>query len=73
MSDLDGKTLGPYVDLEKIGQGGMGAVYKGYHSAMDRHVAIKVLPADIAKDETFVKRFEREALVIAKLEHARIL
>ncbi len=73
MSDLGGKNLGPYTNLEKIGQGGMGAVYKGYQPSMDRTVAIKVLPADIAKEETFVKRFEREARVIAKLEHARIL
>jgi serine/threonine protein kinase len=73
MSDLIGKTLGPYKILEKIGEGGMAVVYKGYQPALDRLVAIKVLRADLAGDAEFVTRFRREALAVARLSHPNIL
>ncbi len=73
MSDLIGKELGPYRILEQIGVGGMATVYKAYHATMDRNVAIKVLPEQMSLDKELRSRFEREAKVIAKLEHAHIL
>ncbi len=66
-------TIGQYEILEQIGQGGMGAVYKGYQSALDRYVAIKILTADVTKRPEFIARFEREAKSIAKLRHRNIL
>ena len=67
------KQLGPYQILEEIGRGGMGAVYKAYHPALDRHVAIKVLSQRFLGDATFVERFKKEAQMIARLEHPHIL
>lgn len=66
-------NLGPYQILEEIGRGGMGTVYKAYHPALDRHVAIKVLPSRFVGDPTFVDRFKKEAQTIARLEHPHIL
>lgn len=68
-----GQTLGAYKIIEKIGAGGMATVYKAYQPSMERYVAIKVLPSDLAEDEEFVIRFKREARTIAKLEHPHIL
>jgi len=73
MPDLLGSTLGPYRILEQIGLGGMATVYKAYQPGMDRLVALKVLPHHYARDPRFVKRFEQEARVIAKLEHRNIV
>ena len=56
-----------------LGHGGMGAVYKGWQPTLDRAVAIKLLPAEIAADEEFVARFEREARTLAKLQHPGIV
>ena len=56
-----------------LGHGGMGAVYKGWQPTLDRAVAIKLLPAEIAGDEEFVARFEREARTLAKLQHPGIV
>ncbi len=70
---LIGQSLGPYQIVEQIGAGGMGTVYKAYQPSMDRYVAIKVLPDQLARDAQFIKRFQREAKAIAKLEHAHIL
>ncbi len=67
------EQLGPYQILEKISKGGMGTVYKAYHPALDRHVAIKVLAARFLSDESFVKRFKKEARIVARLEHPHIL
>ncbi|MFN3491530.1 MAG: serine/threonine protein kinase [Anaerolineales bacterium] len=68
-----GQALGAYKIIEKIGAGGMATVYKAYQPSMERYVAIKVLPKDLAEDEEFVIRFQREARTIAKLEHPHIL
>src|SRR5215216_5751759 len=73
MSDLAGRNLGPYRLLEQIGAGGMATVYKAYHAAMDRFVALKVLPQHLAGDPNFRARFQREARTIARLEHRYIL
>jgi len=73
MSNLIAQTLGPYRIIEQIGIGGMATVYKAYQPSMDRYVAIKVLPAIVSRDPAFLKRFRREAKVVAKLEHKHIL
>jgi serine/threonine protein kinase/ligand-binding sensor domain-containing protein len=73
MTNLIGHNLGPYRVLEQVGRGGMATVYKAYQPAMDRYVAVKVLPAHFMQDPTFVERFEREARTIARLEHPHIL
>ena len=70
-----GKNLcmGQYVLLEKLGAGGMGQVYKAYHQAMERVVAIKVILAKGKIDEESVRRFEREVKAAAKLSHPNII
>jgi len=66
-------VLGNYLLLEKIGQGGMGAVYKAEHRRMHRIVAIKMLPAALTKDPAAIARFEREVTAAAKLRHPNIV
>jgi len=56
-----GATLGPYRIVAPIGAGGMGEVYRAHDSRLDREVAVKVLPADLASDAERLRRFEREA------------
>jgi serine/threonine protein kinase len=68
-----GDTLGPYAIEDKVGQGGMAGVYRAYHAPTDRHVAVKVMRPEIAADATFRQRFEREAKVLAGLQHVHIL
>lgn len=68
-----GQMLGAYRIISQVGEGGMATVYKAYQSSMDRNVAIKVLPQQLAESEEFVKRFQQEARTIAKLEHPYIL
>jgi serine/threonine protein kinase len=73
MASLDGKTLGPYRVIAQIGKGGMATIYRAYQPAMDRTVALKILPEHFAHDPQFVERFYREARTIAQLEHPNIL
>jgi len=73
MSDLIGRTLGHYRIVEKIGEGGMGEVYRAHDERLDRDVAIKVLHQDVAQDADRLARFEREAKAVAKLAHPNIL
>ena len=68
-----GEIVGPYQIIEQLGQGGMASVYKAYHAALDRYVALKVLHQAFNSDETFIGRFQREARVVAKLEHPNIV
>jgi serine/threonine protein kinase len=68
-----GQMLGPYRIISQVGQGGMATVYKAYQPSMDRNVAIKVLPGQLAESKEFTKRFQQEAHIIARLEHAHIL
>ena len=67
-----GKTLGHYEILEPLGKGGMGEVYRARDTKLDRDVAIKVLPEDFASDPDRLARFEREAKLLASLNHANI-
>lgn len=65
--------LGHYEILRCIGRGGMGDVYLGYEPALKRQVAIKVLPADLARNQDFVRRFHAEAAALARLAHPNIV
>ena len=67
-----GTTLGPYQVTAKIGEGGMGEVYQARDTKLDRDVALKVLPEAFAADEDRLARFEREAKVLASLNHPNI-
>jgi serine/threonine protein kinase/ligand-binding sensor domain-containing protein len=73
MNQYIGKTLGAYQVLEQIGQGGMATIFKAYHPAMDRYVAVKILASHFTQDETFVPRFTQEARTLARLEHPHVL
>ena len=68
-----GVKVGPYDVIEQVGRGGMATVFKAYQPALERHVAIKVLPEFLAEDAQFRERFRREAVAIAKLRHPGIL
>lgn len=59
--------LGPYVVQERLGAGGMGVVYRALDERLQRTVALKVLPSELAADEVFVSRFKREARALASL------
>ncbi len=67
-----GDTLGPYRILDKLGEGGMGEVYRATDTKLKRQVAIKVLPASVAGDAERLARFQREAEVLAALNHPHI-
>jgi len=62
-----------YEVLELIGRGGMGAVYKARQLALDRIVAIKLLPLEVSVDKDFAERFKREARTMAKMNHPHIV
>jgi len=67
------KKLGKYEIIDRIGRGGMAEVYRGYHAALDRYVAIKLLHPFLADDPEFKDRFENEARNVAKLRHPNIV
>jgi len=71
--DLPFMTLGHYEVVGRIGHGGMGDVYEGYERALDRKVAIKVLPSELSRQEDFVQRFRAEATAAAQLAHPNIV
>jgi eukaryotic-like serine/threonine-protein kinase len=71
--ELIGVSLGQYQIVDLLGKGGMASVYKAYHPALERYVAVKVLPPYFAHDAVFSERFRREARAIAQLEHPHIL
>jgi serine/threonine protein kinase len=73
MQDLSGQTLGQYTLEELLGTGGMGAVYRAYQAALNRSVAVKVMPVTLAAEADFVDRFHREAETAAALEHPHII
>src|SRR6202165_4280907 len=71
-SQLVGHVLGHYRILEQIGAGGMGVVYRARDEQLERDVAVKVLPIGTLADESARKRFRKEALALAKLNHPSI-
>src|SRR5436190_9950772 len=70
---LLGKVIGKCTIQRKLGQGGMGAVYLAHHPGLNRAVAIKVLPGDLATNPEFKERFFREARLAARLEHPNVV
>jgi serine/threonine protein kinase len=68
-----GTRLGPYEILAPLGAGGMGEVYRARDSRLDRDVAVKVLPENLAKDPQALSRFTRETKAVAALSHPNIL
>ena len=72
MALTPGTRLGPYEVVALLGAGGMGEVYEGRDTRLDRTVAIKVLPASVAHDSERLRRFEHEARAIASLNHPHI-
>lgn len=73
MTITPGDQLGVYRIIEPLGQGGMATVFKAYHPALDRYVAIKILHPAFKEDKNFIARFEREARIVAKLDHPNIV
>ncbi len=73
VADLAGRTIGAYQVLGRIGQGGMGVVYKARDTELDRTVAIKVLPADCLGDPDRKRRFIQEAKAASALNHPNIV
>jgi predicted Ser/Thr protein kinase len=71
--DLVGRTLGGWLLTRLIGRGGMGRVYEARGGRGNRRVALKVLSEDLAADPAFVKRFQREARVLASLSHPHVV
>ena len=67
-----GTRLGPYAITAKIGAGGMGEVYRARDTRLHRDVALKVLPEALSQDPDRRARFEREATVLAALNHRNI-
>jgi tetratricopeptide (TPR) repeat protein/predicted Ser/Thr protein kinase len=68
-----GENVGPYRITRQLGVGGMATVWKAYHAALDRYVAIKVLHPSFKEDPQFTARFQREARIVAKLIHPHIV
>lgn len=69
---LIGQTVSHYRITERIGSGGMGVVYRAHDEQLDRDVAVKVLPHGRLGDDSSRKRFRKEALALAKMNHANI-
>jgi len=72
MALASGTKLGPYEILSPLGAGGMGEVYRGRDTRLDRSVAIKVLPAHLSSDPALKQRLERESKAISALQHPNI-
>ena len=72
MSLPPGSTLGPYTITAELGHGGMGVVYTAHDPRLKRQVAIKLLTADLTRDETAKQRFLQEAQAASALDHPNI-
>ena len=73
MASLEGQMLGQYQVIAQMGTGGMATVYKAYQERLDRFVAIKMLHEAFQEDKNFLARFQREAKIVARLEHPHIV
>jgi TPR repeat protein/serine/threonine protein kinase len=73
MHIVNGQKFGPFTIVSSLGSGGMASVYLAYQARLDRQVALKVLPPELLTGQGFVERFEREAKLIARLEHRHIV
>jgi serine/threonine protein kinase len=73
MTNLMGHTLGRYQILEQVGEGGMATVYKAYDTRLGRYVALKVMRPAAVPDPSLLRRFEFEAMALAKLAHPAIV
>src|SRR5215207_2594653 len=67
------RTLKGYELHERIGSGGFGAVYRAYQSTVGREVAVKIILPGMANQPEFIRRFEAEAQIVARLEHPHIV
>ncbi len=72
-ANLPPTQFGPYQLIAKLGQGGMGTVYKARHTTLDRIEAVKVLPHELLQHPQAVERFKREMRAVAKLDHPHIV
>ncbi len=68
-----GPTIGAYQVIAKLGEGGMGDVYRAHDARLGRDIALKVLPPDVASDPERLERFRREARAVAALNHPHIV
>ena len=73
MSLAAGARLNHYEVIAQLGEGGMGEVYRALDSTLGRHVALKLLPPDLARDPVRIDRFRREARTVASLNHPHIV
>ena len=73
MEQLIGKTLDRYKVVELLGEGGMGAVFKGFDVTLQREVAIKVMHGHLSRKSDFQERFLQEARTAARLDHTSIV
>jgi serine/threonine-protein kinase len=73
MDTLTGQIIKGYELRDQIGTGGFGVVYKAYQSTVEREVAIKVILPAYANRPEFIRRFENEAQIVARLEHPYIV
>lgn len=69
----DGLLFGQYVVIERLGKGGMGAVFTARHRTMERMVALKVMAPDVMSNEKHVRRFQQEVRLAARLSHPNIV
>ena len=72
MALASGTRLGPYEIVAPVGSGGMGEVYRARDTKLKREIAIKILPEEFSPDPDRVNRFQREAEVLASLNHPNI-
>src|SRR5580658_10210740 len=73
MTLTSGTKLGPYEVVAPAGAGGMGEVYRARDARLNREVAVKILPAEFARDPERMRRFQQEAQAVAALNHPNIL